>query len=77
MKDTFLTIQYKNEFIGTCHNRETGKDEIKWRGKEFKSIFAAKLAITRLLKVNDKNIETIMLRIAAHDKKERELKESN
>lgn len=46
-KDTFQTIGYKGEFIQTCYNRDTQREEARWNGKEFKSAYAAKLAITK------------------------------
>ena len=41
MKHSFQTISYKSEFI------QCDSEEIKWRGKSFVSVFAAKLAITK------------------------------
>lgn len=54
MKDSFLTIRYKNFAIHTCHNREIGKEEVCWTGFGHvaipaKSLHAAKLAITKRL----------------------------
>ena len=48
-KDTFYTISYKGEYIHGCWNKTMGKEEIKTMGKEFKSLHAAKIAITKAL----------------------------
>lgn len=48
-KDTFHTFTYKNEYIQTCQNRSIKMEEIKWRGKQFKSLHAVKCAISRFI----------------------------
>jgi hypothetical protein len=47
IKDSFSTVSYKGEHIQTCYNRTQGCDEVKWNGKQYKSVSAAKVAITK------------------------------
>lgn len=49
-KDTFYTIGYKGEYIHGCWNKTKNIGEIKFNGKFYKSIHAAKIAITKSLK---------------------------
>lgn len=49
-KNIFHTISYKGQYIQGCYNVTKIKEEIKWNGKEYKSLYAAKIAITKSLK---------------------------
>jgi len=54
MKDTFLTVSYKDGYIHSCHNRETGEEEIEAQfGNDVincNTYAGAKRLITKLMK---------------------------
>jgi hypothetical protein len=50
-KDSFLTVSYKDGFIHTCHNRTTGRTEVKsqvgYETRTHKTLIGAKRYITK------------------------------
>ena len=48
-KDTFYTVEYKGQYIHGCWNITRNFEEIKFNKKLYKSLHAAKIAVTKYL----------------------------
>lgn len=63
MRDTFYTINYHGVYIHGCFDRALKREVFKVKGKEFKSLHAAKIYATKLIKEHDAALTVLAARL--------------